>query len=189
MLQSRREGKRTFYKLNEQADATAREFIQLATRGAKELGEHPADQVNLKRILARRQQQAQLYFNQIAGRFDRSYGPGRSWQAFGQLLLRILPPLTVADLGAGEGLSASCSRAAPRRSSPSTTPNGSSHSAQPRRKRMASRTSSSGWATLNRRPSTSKASTLWFSARRCTMPRFRLAPSPPPTTSSNPAGK
>src|SRR5688572_32675246 len=104
MLQSRREGKRTFYKLNQQADATAREFIQLATRGAKELGEHPADQVNLKRILARRQQQAQLYFNQIAGRFDRSYGPGRSWQAFGQLLLRILPPLTVADLGAGEGL-------------------------------------------------------------------------------------
>src|SRR5688572_12305251 len=104
MLQSRREGKRTFYKLNQHADDTAREFIQLATRGAKELPEHPADQVNLKRILARRQQQAQLYFNQIAGRFDRSYGPGRSWQAFGQLLLRILPPLTVADLGAGEGL-------------------------------------------------------------------------------------
>ena len=40
----------------------------------------------------------------MAGRFDRSYGPGRSWQAFGQLLLRILPPLVVADLGSGEGL-------------------------------------------------------------------------------------
>src|SRR5213594_4845666 len=33
LLQSRREGKRTFYKLNQQADATAREFIQLAARG------------------------------------------------------------------------------------------------------------------------------------------------------------
>src|SRR5438067_9042782 len=66
--------------------------------------EHPADQVNLKRILARREDQAQLYFDQIAGRFDRSYGPGRSWQAFGQMLLRIMPPLVVADLGAGEGL-------------------------------------------------------------------------------------
>jgi ArsR family transcriptional regulator len=66
--------------------------------------EHGADQVNLKRILARRTEQAQVYFNQVAGRFDRSYGPGRSWQAFGQLLLRILPPLTVADLGSGEGL-------------------------------------------------------------------------------------
>src|SRR5688500_633185 len=104
MLQSRREGKRTFYKLNQQADDTAREFIQLATHGEKELPESTADQVNLKRILARRQQQAQLYFNHLAARFDRSYGPGRSWQAFGQLLLRVLPPITVAGLGAGEGL-------------------------------------------------------------------------------------
>ena len=104
LIQSRREGKRTFYKLNQNADALAREFIQLASRGAKEMPEHPADEVNLKRILARRQEQAQLYFDQIAGRFDRSYGPGRSWQAFGQMLLRILPPVIVADLGAGEGL-------------------------------------------------------------------------------------
>src|SRR5437588_1797970 len=104
LVQSRREGKRSFYKLNQSADALAREFIQLAIRGAKEIPEHPADQVNLKRILARRQDQAQLYFNQIAGRFDRSYGPGRSWQAFGQMLLRTIPPLVVADLGAGEGL-------------------------------------------------------------------------------------
>jgi ArsR family transcriptional regulator len=104
LIESRREGKRTFYKLNQNADELAREFIHLASRGAKEMPEHPADQVNLKRILARRQEQAQLYFDQIAGRFDRSYGPGRSWQAFGQMLLRILPPLVVADLGAGEGL-------------------------------------------------------------------------------------
>jgi len=104
LVQSRRDGKRTFYRLNQAADSTAREFIQVAVRGAKEMPEQTSDQVNLKRILARRNDQQQLYFNQIAGRFDRSYGPGRSWQAFGQLLLRILPPLTVADLGAGEGL-------------------------------------------------------------------------------------
>ena len=104
LLESRREGKRTFYKIAAPAEGTAREFIQLAVRGAAELAEHAADQINLKRILGRRAQQAQLYFNQVAGRFDRSYGPGRSWQAFGQLLLRILPPLVVADLGAGEGL-------------------------------------------------------------------------------------
>jgi len=104
LLQSRREGKRTFYKLNESAAEMVREFIKLSLRGAKELPEHEADQVNYKRVLARRQQQEQVYFDQVAGRFDRSYGPGRSWQAFGQLLLRILPPLTVADLGSGEGL-------------------------------------------------------------------------------------
>ena len=104
LLQSRRDGKRTFYKLNPQADGVASEFIQLAIRGAKEMPEHAADQINLKRIIARRNQQAQVYFNQIAGRFDRVYGPGRSWQAFGHLLLRILPPMVIADLGSGEGL-------------------------------------------------------------------------------------
>jgi DNA-binding transcriptional ArsR family regulator len=104
LVQSRREGKRTFYKLNPQADSAANEFIQLAIRGAKELPEHSHDQINLKRVVNRRREQAEVYFNQIAGRFDRVYGPGRSWQAFGHLLLRILPPLVVADLGAGEGL-------------------------------------------------------------------------------------
>lgn len=80
----------------------SRESVALAVRGAKELPEHADDQVNLRRVLARRREQAQVYFNQVAGRFDRSYGPGRSWQAFGQLLLRLLPPIVVADLGSGK---------------------------------------------------------------------------------------
>ncbi len=104
LLESRREGKRTFYKLNAQTDDVAREATQLAIRGARELPEHTPDQLNLKRIVARRAEQEKLHFHQVAGRFDRSYGPGRSWQAFGQLLLRLLPPLVVADLGSGEGL-------------------------------------------------------------------------------------
>jgi ubiquinone/menaquinone biosynthesis C-methylase UbiE/DNA-binding transcriptional ArsR family regulator len=104
LLVSRRDGRRTFYRLNGSATAQAREFLQLALRGAHELPEQAGDEVNLRRVLARRSEQAQVYFNQVAGRFDRSYGPGRSWQAFGHLLLRILPPLDVADLGSGEGL-------------------------------------------------------------------------------------
>jgi ubiquinone/menaquinone biosynthesis C-methylase UbiE len=104
LVQSRREGKRTFYRLHPESNHGAAEIIDLAIRGAKELSDHESDQINLKRILNRRREQAEVYFNQIAGRFDRVYGPGRSWQAFGHLLLRILPPLVVADLGAGEGL-------------------------------------------------------------------------------------
>ena len=104
LVKSRREGKRTFYKLNPDAEGTTAEFIQLAIRGAKELSDRASDQINLKRVLHRRREQAEVFFNQVAGRFDRVYGPGRSWQAFGHLLLRILPPITVADLGAGEGL-------------------------------------------------------------------------------------
>jgi ArsR family transcriptional regulator len=78
--------------------------VALAIRGSEELPEVAGDRINLKRVLVRRREQAQVYFNHVAGRFDRVYGPGRSWQAFGHLLLRILPPLVVADLGAGEGL-------------------------------------------------------------------------------------
>ena len=104
LVDSRRECKRTFYQLPAGTDPRARELLPIAGRGARELPEYEPDQLNLKRILERRQDQAQVYFNQVAGRFDRSYGPGRSWQAFGQLLLRILPPVVVADLGSGEGL-------------------------------------------------------------------------------------
>jgi ubiquinone/menaquinone biosynthesis C-methylase UbiE/DNA-binding transcriptional ArsR family regulator len=104
LVESRREGKRTFYKLALPANGAIGEFRQLAIRGARELPEYAGDQINLKRILALRLDQEQVFFNQVAGRFDRVYGPGRSWQAFGQLLLRILPPLVVADLGSGEGL-------------------------------------------------------------------------------------
>ncbi len=103
-VQSRREGKRTFYRLHPEAVIMSQDFIQMAIRGAQELPEHAADRINLKRVVDRRRQKAQIYFNQVAGRFDRAYGPGRSWQGFGHLLLRILPPLVVADLGSGEGL-------------------------------------------------------------------------------------
>ncbi|HWQ93316.1 MAG TPA: metalloregulator ArsR/SmtB family transcription factor, partial [Clostridia bacterium] len=73
LVQSRREGKRTFYKLST-TNGVGQEFVSLAIRGAKELPEHEGDQINLKRILARRREQAQVYFNQVAGRFDRVYG-------------------------------------------------------------------------------------------------------------------
>ncbi len=104
LVHSRREGKRTFYKLANSGPGPVAESIRLASIGAREMPEHSGDQINLKRILNRRREQAQVYFNQVAGRFDRVYGPGRSWQAFGHLLLRVLPPLVVADLGSGEGL-------------------------------------------------------------------------------------
>src|SRR6266849_3162901 len=77
LVQSRREGKRTYYKLDLAANGGVDEFIRLAIKGAKELPEHASDQINLKRMLSLRREQAQVYFNQVAGRFERVYGPGR----------------------------------------------------------------------------------------------------------------
>ena len=39
----------------------------------------------------------------MAGRFGRDYVPGRSWESTSEMLFRLLPPLVIADLGAGEG--------------------------------------------------------------------------------------
>lgn len=104
LVHSRRAGRRTFHRLPPQPDDATHTHLELARRAARELPENAHDLINLRRVLALREDQARLLFNQVAGRFDRSYGPGRSWQAFGQLLLRLLPPVVVADLGAGEGL-------------------------------------------------------------------------------------
>src|SRR5262245_44343921 len=49
LVQSRREGKRTFYRWSQELDAAAQECVKLAVRGARELPEHSADVVNLKR--------------------------------------------------------------------------------------------------------------------------------------------
>lgn len=103
-LTSRRDGKRVFYRLQPATEQHRRSLLELALKGAQELEGFESDQINLKRLLDRRENQAKRYFNQIAGRFDRSYGPGRSWQAFGQMLLRLIPEIDIADLGSGEGL-------------------------------------------------------------------------------------
>jgi ArsR family transcriptional regulator len=42
----------------------------------------------------------------VAGRLGKDYVPGKSWKSLAEALLRLMPPLVVADLGAGEGASA-----------------------------------------------------------------------------------
>ncbi|HEY4283073.1 MAG TPA: methyltransferase domain-containing protein, partial [Chthoniobacterales bacterium] len=70
---------------------------------AREIPESTQDRTALKLVLRKRQDKAREYFDALAGRFGRSYVPGRSWQALAHSLIALLPPLTVADLGAGEG--------------------------------------------------------------------------------------
>src|SRR6516164_3760937 len=50
LVQSRREGKRAFYKLG-QGNGKLSQFVHLAIKGARELPEYNSDQINLKRIL------------------------------------------------------------------------------------------------------------------------------------------
>jgi len=58
LVRSRKEGKRTYYRQNPELEGTGSDFVRLAIPGAMELPEHASDQINLKRILKRRQDQA-----------------------------------------------------------------------------------------------------------------------------------
>ena len=104
LVESSRDGKNAYYRVTRDNGKDNSRLMELAAAAVVEIPEHASDCVNLKRILDRRENQDLVYFNRVAGRFDRVYGPGRSWQAFGQLLLRLVPEIVVADLGSGEGL-------------------------------------------------------------------------------------
>jgi ubiquinone/menaquinone biosynthesis C-methylase UbiE/biotin operon repressor len=100
----RRVGKNVYYGANHRERNSQREPVAEITRLlARELPETARDRTSLKLILHKRQDKARKYFDELAGKFGRSYVPGRSWEALAHTLISLLPPLTVADLGAGEG--------------------------------------------------------------------------------------
>ena len=105
VVADRRAGKNVYYgpaKAFQRNGARTRvgEIVQTL---ARELSETSRDRTALKLTLRKRQDKAREYFDELAGKFGRSYVPGRSWKALAHTLITLLPPLTVADLGAGEG--------------------------------------------------------------------------------------
>jgi ubiquinone/menaquinone biosynthesis C-methylase UbiE/DNA-binding HxlR family transcriptional regulator len=100
----RRAGKNVYYGLTDQNGDPARAKVTELTKAlARELPETQRDRTALKLTMRKRRDRAREYFDELAGKFGRSYVPGRSWQALAHTLFTLLPPLTVADLGAGEG--------------------------------------------------------------------------------------
>jgi len=104
VVSDRRVGKNVYYGANHHGRKLQRERATEITRLlARELPETSRDRTSLKLVLHKRQDKARKYFDELAGKFGRSYVPGRSWKALAHTLISLLPPLTVADLGAGEG--------------------------------------------------------------------------------------
>src|SRR4030088_3341011 len=105
VVDDRRAGKNVYYgpaKRPARNGARAR-VNEIVRTLARELPETARDRTALKLVLRKRQDKAREYFDELAGKFGRSYVPGRSWQALAHVLITLLPPLTVADLGAGGG--------------------------------------------------------------------------------------
>lgn len=103
-VNDRREGKKAFYSLRPSLPAKQLALLRAACDSVSDLPESAEDRENLDRVLQRRRRVSEQYFNLIAGRLGKGYCPGRSWEALGHLALRLVPAITVADLGAGEGL-------------------------------------------------------------------------------------
>ena len=105
VVEDRRAGKNVYYGLTngQKLDPQRAKVSELTRALAREMPETQRDRTALKVVLRKRQDKAREYFDQLAGRFGRSYCPGRSWQALAHTMIALLPPLTVADLGAGEG--------------------------------------------------------------------------------------
>lgn len=106
LVQVRRSGKNSIYgPAPAPAGDTARQRLRkLLQAGAPEIPEAAQDHKALRLALAKRADKARAYFDQLAGKFGRSYCPGRSWKALAETLLKLMPPQIIADLGAGEGV-------------------------------------------------------------------------------------
>lgn len=100
MVSDRRVGKNIFYRAEIPDSSPLAGLIDAASQ---EMPEASRDLEAMELALRKRKDRAADYFNRLAGKFGRTYIPGRSWQALGHALLGLLPPMTIADLGAGEG--------------------------------------------------------------------------------------
>jgi ArsR family transcriptional regulator len=105
VVEDRRSGKNVYYGLTakQERNPARAKVSELIRALAREMPETARDRTALQLALRKRRDKAREYFDELAGKFGRSYVPGRSWQALAHTLISLLPKLTVADLGAGEG--------------------------------------------------------------------------------------
>jgi ubiquinone/menaquinone biosynthesis C-methylase UbiE/DNA-binding transcriptional ArsR family regulator len=101
LVEDRRTGKYSLYRLVSRngTDVLAR----LLEQAREEIPEAELDRAAMRRVVKKRQDKMRSFFDEVAGRFGRNYVPGKSWKAVAEALLRLMPPMVIADLGAGEG--------------------------------------------------------------------------------------
>jgi ubiquinone/menaquinone biosynthesis C-methylase UbiE len=98
LIEDRRAGKNNLYRLE-----AANGILPVIRQAAAEIPEAVQDQAALQLTLRKRQDKSRAFFDEMAGRFGKEYVPGRSWKGLAEALLKLMPPMVIADLGAGEG--------------------------------------------------------------------------------------
>jgi ArsR family transcriptional regulator len=100
LVEDRRIGKSNLYRLSAPQGGP---FNGILAAARSETAEAEQDQASMRRVLKKRQDKTRAFFDSVAGRLGKDYVPGKSWKSLAEALLRLMPPLVVADLGAGEG--------------------------------------------------------------------------------------
>jgi ArsR family transcriptional regulator len=97
LVEDRKQGKNSLYQLKD------RQLVELLHAAGNEVPEAAEDAQALQLVLEKRRDKVRGYFDELAGKFGRNYVPGRSWKGLAETLLQLMPPMVIADLGAGEG--------------------------------------------------------------------------------------
>ena len=107
LVQVRKSGKNSLYALvvpiGDESHQAFDRIMDLVRASASEISEAATDRAALALALRNRSDKARAYFDALAGKFGRTYCPGRSWKGLAETLLKLMPPQVIADLGAGEG--------------------------------------------------------------------------------------
>lgn len=101
LVEDRRVGKSSLYKVTSSCGSELLE--ELLAKAEQDTEEAGADRAAMRRVVKKRQEKMRSFFDSMAGRLGKDYVPGKTWKSLAEALLRLMPPLVVADLGAGDG--------------------------------------------------------------------------------------
>ena len=168
LVEDRKQGKNSLYRLRD------RQFVDLLHSAGREIPEAKTDARALQLALEKRRDKVRGYFDELAGKFGRNYVPGRSWKGLAEMLLQLMPPMVIADLGAGEGtFSQLLAQRAKRVIAVDNSEKMVEFGAKLALATMASRIWNTGWAIWNPLRLRTRPSILHFSAKACITPCIR----------------
>jgi ArsR family transcriptional regulator len=100
LVEDRRTGKSSLYRLI----IPDGNLAGLLDQAQNEIPEAGTDRTAMRQVVKKRQDKMRSFFDSVAGRLGKDYVPGQSWKGVAEALLRLMPPMIIADLGAGEGV-------------------------------------------------------------------------------------
>jgi ubiquinone/menaquinone biosynthesis C-methylase UbiE/DNA-binding transcriptional ArsR family regulator len=101
LVEDRRIGKSSLYRLTTGNGNDV--LAELLARAQREIPEAAHDRPAARRVVKKRQDKMRAFFDSVAGRLGKDYVPGKSWKSMAEALLKLMPPMVIADLGAGDG--------------------------------------------------------------------------------------